>query len=369
MANKYAIARVPRPDSKPSLKLRIEDRLGILDPIAVHTYASFGTPDGIRLRGRVVEQSELKGSPEQTSTWRNVIDMIQRLQSDEIPGALLRVNHKNHTWETTSDHEGFFVFDLDLEEPLDAGWHDVEIEIVDSIGKPAAHVVTERVLIPSPEAEFGVVSDIDDTVIKTNNTDFVQEMAILFSKGARQRSPFPGIPALYRSLQRGLNSVVENPIFYVSRSGWNLHDLFTEFMEVNDIPTGPLFLSDLRVIEKKSRVLGSDEHKFEATDLLLRTYSELPFVLIGDSGMHDPELYAEIVRAYPDRIKAVYIHDVSRDARDKEVAGIAREMLDNFGVPLVHSETTLDVAQHAFEAKLIDRDGLDEVRDAVERQD
>ena len=369
MANKYAIARVPRPDSKPGLKLRIENRLGILDPIAIHAYTSFGTSDAIRLRGRVVEHSELKGSPEEASTWRNVVDMIQRLQSDEIPGAVLRVSRDSQSWETTTDHEGFFVFDLDLEEPLSPGWHDVDIELVESVGRPADRVVTAKVLIPSPEAEFGVVSDLDDTVIKTNNTDFLQEMAILFSKGARQRSPFPGVPPLYRSLQRGLREDVENPIFYVSRSGWNLHDLFTEFMEVNGIPAGPLFLSDLRIIEKKSRVLGSDEHKFEATDLLLRTYSELPFILIGDSGMHDPELYAEIVRAYPDRILAVYIHDVSDDARDQEVAAIARKMLDSFGVPLVHGETTLDVAQHAFEAKFIDREGLDQVRDAVDSQD
>ena len=369
MPNKYAIARVPRPDSTPSLKLRLEDRLGILDPIAVHTYASFGTCDGIRLRGRVVEHSELKGSAEEVSTWRNIVDMIQRLQSDEIPGALLRVNHGHRSWETTSDHEGFFVFDLDLEEPLAPGWHDFQIELVESVGEPASRVVTERVLIPSPKAEFGVVSDIDDTVIKTNNTDFLQEMAILFSKGARQRSHFPGVPAMYRALQRGLRPEVENPIFYVSRSGWNLHDLFTEFMEVNGIPAGPMFLSDLRVIEKKSRVLGSDEHKFESTDLLLRTYSELPFILIGDSGMHDPELYAEIVRAYPERIKAVYIHDVSDDSRDREVADIAKRMRDDFGVPLVHGETTLDVANHAFEAGFIDREGSIEVRDAVEALD
>ncbi len=369
MANKHAIPRVPEPDERPGLKLRLEDHLGILDPVVVHTYDSFGTTDGLRLRGRVVEHRELKGSGEEPSTWRNVRNMIQRLWSDEIPGARIRAHFQNRTWETRSDREGFFVFDLDLEEPLDPGWQDVRIELLESVGKPESCIVTEQVLVPSPDADFVVVSDIDDTVIETRNTDFMEEMAILFGKSAGQRVPFPGVPALYRALRRGASGAGENPIFYVSRTGWNLYDLFEEFMEIHDIPRGPLFLSDLRVVEEKSRVLGSDDHKFENTDLLLRTYPELHFVLIGDSGMHDPELYLGISRAHPGRIRAIYIHDVSSDKRDGDVEAVSRELREDHGVPLVHGETTLDVAKHAVEAGLIDRRGLKEVRDAVKRSD
>ncbi len=369
MANKYAVPRVPEPADKPNLKLRIEDLLGILDPIVVHPYDSFGTRDGIRLRGRVVEHRQLEGSSEKPSTWRNVLNMIERLRSDEIPGARLRAHFQGNTWETRSDREGFFVFDLDLEKPIGPGWHGVRIELLESVGEPEAREVTEHVLVPSPDADFAVVSDLDDTVIQTRNTEIAQELAIVFGNNARQRAPFPGVPSFYRGLRRGANGKGDNPIFYVSKSGWNLYDLFDEFIKIHDIPKGPLFLSDLRVFEKKSRVLGSDDHKFENTDLLLRTYPELEFVLIGDSGMHDPEIYQEIVHRHPGRIKAIYLHDVSSDKRDNEVDAIGQALQKDHGIPVVHSETTLTAAEHAAEIGLIARDVLDEIRRQVMNRD
>lgn len=367
MGDKNAIPRTPDPDAAPGLKLRLEERLGLLDTIVIETFRSFGTPEALHVRGRVVERKGLEGSADESRTWRNVIDMIHRLESDEVPGAQLRAHFKGRTWKTVSDAEGYFVFDLDVDEPLDPGWHDVHIELVASIGEPESRFVDESVLIPSADAAFAVVSDLDDTVIRTKNTEFFQQLAIVFGKGARERVPFPGIPAFYRGLQRGTDGPADNPIFYVSRSGWNLHHLFVEFMEFHDIPKGPLFLSDLRLIEEKSPVIGSDNHKFENIDLLIRTYPEQPFILIGDSGMEDPEIYAEIVKKHPGRVRAVYIHDVTSEKRDRAVDAIGRDLQEH-GVPLVRAETTIGPAEHAAEEGLISAAALDEVRKAVEAE-
>src|SRR3712207_4319126 len=59
---------------------------------------------------------------------------------------------------------------------------------------------------------------------------------------------------------------------------------------------------------------------------LLRTYPGLPFVLIGDSGEEDPEIYHQAAREHPGRIRAVYIRDVTNAKRDAEVKAIAKEM-------------------------------------------
>ena len=362
MGNKHAIQRKPEPDSKPGIKLRIEDRFSLLDAITILPYRSFGTEDGFRVWGRVVEDRELRGSADEASTWRNVVDMIQRFESDEIAGARLRAHFDGRQWETTSDKEGFFVFDLDLENPVESGWHDVRIELLESVGEPAQRETAARVLVPSRDAQFAVVSDLDDTVIETRNTDFFRKIAIVFGKHAGERIPFPGVPALYRALEKGADGNRQNPIFYVSKSGWNIYDLFEEFLEMNDIPKGPLFLSDLRFFEDKSRVMANDEHKFENIDLLLRTYPDLPFILIGDSGMKDPERYELVARAHPGRIKAVYIHDVTSESRDREVDVIARKFRDDYGIPFITGETTLSIAEHAAEIGLITNSAVDDVR-------
>lgn len=368
MPDPNAIPRTPQPKAKPGLKLRVEDRLGMLDPVQVLPFRGFGTPELLHVQGRVREQKGVEGTTEDSSLWRNISNTLSRLESDEIPGARLRATFGDVRQETASDKEGYFVFDLPLEKPVGAGWHDVEVELLESVGKPASPTVTARVLVPSPRAEFGIISDVDDTILRSRSTDLLREVEILFGSGAEDRVSFPGVPALYQALVRGADGGGENPVFYVSKSGWNLYDLLEAFMEMKGIPAGPLFLSDLRVIEGPSEVMGSARHKWDSIDLLLRTYPELPFVLIGDSGMHDPELYREVVERHPGRVRAVYIHDVSEGGRDDEVERIARELRER-GVPLLRMENTLRAAEHAREHGLIDARGVDEVREEVEREE
>lgn len=362
MPDPNAVPRTPDPHAKPGLKLRLEDRLGILDEIQVLPFRSFGTPRLLHVRGRVREQKGVEGTTEETSVWRNISNTIHRLESDEIPGARVRASLGGRTWETTSDGEGYFVLDVEPPEPVDAGWHEVEVELVESVGRPACPTARAQVLVPSPDAEFGIISDVDDTVIRTRSTDLLRELQIVFGKSAEGRAAVPGIPAFYRALARGADDRGNNPVFYVSKSGWNLYDLLEEFMRLNDIPAGPLFLSDLRLVEGPSEVMGSARHKWESIDLLMRVYPELSFVLVGDSGMHDPELYREVVQRHPGRVRAVYIHDVSPPERDDEVARIARELADEHDVPLVRMEHTLHAAEHAREHGLISARGLEEVR-------
>jgi phosphatidate phosphatase APP1 len=367
MADSNAIPRKPQPDAEPGWLLRLEERLGLLDPVQLLVFRSFGTPDALHLRGRVIEQKGVEGTTEKTSTWQNVLNTLHRLESREIPGAHVRAHFQGKSWDTTSDEEGYFVLNVDPAEALPPGWHEVELELVDSVGEPVERRTRERVLVPSPDAEFAVVSDVDDTIILTKSTELFRQLAIIFGDSARDRVPFRGVPALYRALSRGPDGEGHNPIFYVSMSGWNLYDLLEEFMDVNEIPLGPLFLSDLRLVESPSTVMGSQNSKFESIDLLLRTYPELPFILIGDSGMHDPELYANIVREHPGRIRSIYIHDVSPPRRDREVEEIARS-LEEQGVPMLRAGSALEAARHAREQGFIDRSGWEEVRREVERQ-
>jgi phosphatidate phosphatase APP1 len=356
------------PEARPGWKLRLESRFGLLDPIQILVFRSYGTPDALHIRGRVTERKAVAGTTERTSTWRNILNTLHRLESDEIPGARIRAHLQGRQWETTTDEEGYFVLDLDAAEPLAPGWHEVALELVDSVGEPERRVEREQVLIPSVTADFGVISDLDDTVIRTHNTSLLQTIVTVFSGGARDRVVVPGIPALYRALALGRDDHGANPVFYVSRSTWNLYDLLEEFLEVNDIPAGPLFLADQRLIEAPSPVMGSENHKFDSIHTLLRTYPTLPFILVGDSGMRDPEVYEGIVQNHPGRIRAVYIHDVSPPERDREVQRIAAS-LEAQGVPLVRMRDVRRAAEHAAGQGWISAHGLAEVRGEVERME
>jgi phosphatidate phosphatase APP1 len=158
-------------------------------------------------------------------------------------------------------------------------------------------------------------------------------------------------------LQRGPDEQAENPIFYVSSSPWNIYDVLEDFLDVHGVPEGPLFLKDW-----SPSVLGKHRgHKLGIIRKLLSTYPNLPFVLIGDSGEEDPEIYSQVVRDHPGRVRAVYIRDVTSAERDAEVKTIAKEVR-NLGAEMVPVRDSASAAEHAASAGLISPEAVPDIR-------
>jgi phosphatidate phosphatase APP1 len=126
---------------------------------------------------------------------------------------------------------------------------------------------------------------------------------------------------------------------------------------VHGVPSGPLFLKDWSLT-----VLGKHRgYKTRVIRRLLNTYEDLPFVLIGDSGEEDPEIYLQAVREHPGRIKAIYIRDVTSVERDVEVRAIAEEAR-KLGTEMVAVPDTTAAAEHAASIGLITPDAIAAVR-------
>ena len=142
-------------------------------------------------------------------------------------------------------------------------------------------------------------------------------------------------------------------MFYVSNSPWNLYDLLSDFFNLRGIPIGPvLFLRDWGLSDEGFLPTHTRKQKRGDVKRIIETYPDLPFILIGDSGEEDPEIYAEVVSLYPNRIRAVYIRNVSRDpARIDRIKALAEEVL-KAGSVLILAETTLPLAEHAAKAGL-----------------
>jgi phosphatidate phosphatase APP1 len=208
--------------------------------------------------------------------------------------------------------------------------------------------------MPSRQATFGIISDVDDTVLQTGATSAVSTLKKVLFGNARTRLPFAGVAAFYQAL-----CAEHNPIFYVSSSPWNLYDVLSEFFELNDIPRGPLMLRDWGIKPSELLPLGHKNHKLENIRAILNAYPDLPFVLIGDSGQEDPQIYRDVVEEYPERIRAIYIRDVSK--RNTEIATLKDEV-SNVGTSLLLASSSLDAAIHAAEIGLISQDAIERVR-------
>jgi phosphatidate phosphatase APP1 len=277
-------------------------------------YVGYAAAGGAYLSGRVLRRPPLVTATPSDSRWRNLKNVYTSFATREVAHARIRACLAGACTEAQADKEGYFEVEVRPEAASpELVWQTADFELITpQPSDPANARVNALVLKPSPNARFAVVSDIDDTIVTTNVTSKPKmALTVLFSN-AHTRMPFAGAPAFYRALRDGITGSEANPFFYVSNGPWNLYPLIMEFLRLNDVPIGPLFLRDFG---DELLFSGKDSHKIERIDHLLRTYPDLPFVLIGDSGERDPEIYGEIVQRHRDRIRVIYIRSIDRSHR------------------------------------------------------
>jgi phosphatidate phosphatase APP1 len=352
-------------------KHTVKEKLDMLDPVMIFPYYGYGNDTCVFLKGRVLEKEKIKEKKEGASTLQHLKNTYRRYESDEIPGIRLKASYGGKEQELKTDNEGFFEAEFRFEQPIDyeKTGNKVQLRLLET-KTPNDQVEAEGIIfVPHKDAEFGIISDIDDTVLVSNVTHVLAKLKLMLLKDATERSPFPGIAGFLRALCTGYDDRVSNPLFYVSGSEWNLFDLLVNFFRYHDIPEGPLFLRDEGTRFDKADVAPSEqEFKHSQICRILDTFPNLKFICIGDSGQHDPEIYRQVVEEYPGRILGIYIRDVSDDGRDGEVDGIAEEVRKK-GTEMLLLPETLSAARHALQMKWINEDQLAKVEEECKRDD
>ena len=347
------------------LKARLAHRLDADKPYQIVYYRGFGSPSAVWLKGRVLRQKPLSTPSDNDTFWNNLAATYQRFNSDEVPGVTVQIDAFGHSQTVVTDKEGYFEMTLHCTGELPPGraWFPIRYALPmvkqPDTGEPVS--INGQLMIAPPYSQFGVISDIDDTVLVTGATSILQMARLTFLGNAYTRLPFAGVAAFYRALQGGSVTTLFNPIYYVSSSPWNLYDLLVDFFRIQGIPKGPILLRDIGLNMASISSESHRKHKLAVIRTIMAVSPQLPFVLIGDSGQQDPEIYAQIVRENPGRIKAIYIRDVSGDKRDESVQTLIQATAADH-VPMLLVPDTVAAAEHAAALGLIDPDALPEIR-------
>ncbi|HUR82740.1 MAG TPA: phosphatase domain-containing protein [Thermoanaerobaculia bacterium] len=339
------------------LERRFDRRLAgrpVSRKVVISPYRGFGTANELLVRGRVLVDKRVTHATAAEPLWRNVLNTYRRFQSDEVANARIVAAYREAVVESVTNDEGYFTIRVPnvgraSARPVDgraearptSTWLDVQLTLPDHGVENTAHV-----LVPRDDARFGVISDIDDTIVRTNATSLLGVTRSIINNAAA-RLPFEGVAELYRALDAD-----RNPIFYVSSSPWNLYELLHDYMDVNHIPHGPMLLQDWGIEETVLILASHAQHKMAQINSILDYYPALKFVLIGDSGQHDPEIYLQTVRAHPGRVLAAFIRDVTPDLRDRAVAKIIEES-NAAGVEMLYVKDSAEAMEHARRIGLI----------------
>jgi phosphatidate phosphatase APP1 len=306
-----------------SVKARLRRRYRI-NQLQIVVYPGFRNESQVFVRGRVLVGKSIEGGCRHHGRWRNFANMAKRFLSAEIPHAALELEWEGQFKRVTTDHEGFFF------ECLPCGPGET-LEVVIRTAEPRMkeqYTIKAKIFGRSERSRFVVVSDIDDTVLLTMANRAMRMTALTLFGNAHTRQPFAGVSEWYQRLRLGQSGHENNPLFYVSSSPWNLYDFLEEFLEVNGIPLGPMFLRDHGFERGRFTLRDHRSHKLDAIEQLMEAFPAQKFLLIGDSGQKDPEIYREVAQRHPERIVAVMIRNVTPflHLRVKEIERIGKEL-------------------------------------------
>ncbi len=127
------------------------------------------------------------------------------------------------------------------------GWDEAHIQVLNNPYTKQKNIeVTSKFIVANQESDFMVISDVDDTIIKSYATNTYLKIKTLLFKNVSARVAFEGVPELYKKLQENPDGKM-NPLFFVSGSSWNLYDLLDRFCENHEIPEAPFFLRSMGI--------------------------------------------------------------------------------------------------------------------------
>jgi phosphatidate phosphatase APP1 len=294
----------------------------------IEPYIGHATRDATILRGRVLT-SIRRGNPKPNqSALTNLRQMTSLFLTDEVANVTLICNDVT----TQTDEEGYFT--LTLPRTDQTGWVDYAVTISGSDETTACPV-----LIPDPDAKYIVISDIDDTVLKTGAYSLLRNLWTSLTGNALTRHVFPdAISFMNRMSDGGLN-----PIYYVSSSPWNLHHFLEQIFDRSGLVRGPKFLRDLGISETQFISGTHGDHKGASIDAIINGSATNDIILVGDTGQHDPFVYRDAIKRHPNRIKYVVLRQVGGSPNAKVIT--ATKDIAALGVPVLRGSSFAGFAE------------------------
>lgn len=330
---------------------KISNRVVIGDPLLIHAYRSYGNHREVIVKGRVIENEGISVQKED-SLWRNLINNIRRFETDELRSLPVHFTYRGQLYEDITDREGYFVFRIPhnshIQQPY-IHWDKGEISLPEHKYKSSTLIKNPiDIMWPGVHSQFGIISDIDDTILKSHVGSWLklQMIYVTLFKNVYQRKPFDGMNKALEYLALDQNRNHRNPTFYVSNSPWSLYEVLEEFLQIHGMPDGPICLRDYGAFFGR-KLEDFRQHKSRTIDHLLEFYPQLPFVLIGDATEKDADIYLEKYEQNPGRVVGIFI----RQSRNAELNHRVRQLFEMYpGQPFYLVEHSIDIIRYAQNA-------------------
>lgn len=257
-------------------------------------FTGYGTPTRVRVLARVLLAPPRTGRAELRlgRGWRRFLTA----SAADVP---VRVDVGGRTHEVRTNRGGYV--DEVLEVELEPGWAEARLTVAGGSSD------TTPLRVVGPTGDVGLVSDIDDTVMVTALPRPLLAAWNTFVRHETRRRAVPGMATLYDAVLRAGDDV---PVVYLSTGPWNVAPVLEDFLARHGYPPGPLLMTDWGPTAE-GWFRSGQQHKRHELARLVHELPQVQWLLVGDDGQHDPQLYAEAAAAHPEHVLAVAIRELS----------------------------------------------------------
>jgi len=279
-------------DRLQGLRARLARRLGHREHVIPFT--GYGSTKEVRVLCRVLllkTRKNSRGKQKKLRGWRSFAGI-------PVAGAHVYASINGSTVTLTTDRGG--VIDQGIPVALSPGWHTISLATADS------EAVNAEIRVVDAAVRGGIVCDIDDTVMVTALPRPFLAAWNSFVRDEHARRPVPGMAVLLERLAR---ENPDAPIIYLSTGAWNVAPTLTRFLGRHLYPRGPMLLTDWGPTHDRWFRSGP-QHKRDNLRRLAREFPNIRWVLIGDDGQHDEEIYGEFASRFPDHVRAIAIREL-----------------------------------------------------------
>lgn len=281
----------------------------------IDVYDGYGTSERLRVRGRLFFKRRVDEVAESDSRLRNLMNTSRRFVVNEAEKVWVQVQLRDHVLEVQTDREGLFETVFDNITDIPYGVHSVTVSLSPRNRRrmQAESGVGHFILHHIDSDKVGIISDIDDTILMTGATSKVRLLKNVFLSNYKTQGAVEGMSDIYRAIHYGPQGDGYDATHYVSSSPDNLYSRINMFLDYRKFPAGSIDLKNIGLRKGSDSLFDHEKYKHGRILRILETYPKRRFVLFGDSGEHDPEIYRRLTREHPEQIEAIYIHNVSQD--------------------------------------------------------
>ena len=251
--------------------------------------------------------------------WRNVLRVLHSYLRGSTKSIHLEIHFNGEIHQLKTNKSGQFDHFISCPDCISPDLSQLQVHLL-----KGRHKIRLEVPEPFNHCYFSfqgknraVISDIDDTVLVTHTRNTLKKFRTLLVKNAFKRKAVKEMREFYETFaEKGY------PFLYVTNSESNLFPIIRLFLEHNRFPIGPVFLKSYvkwsQLFNKRGNTLRNG-HKKDKIKFIFKSFPGMTFILIGDDSQKDPEIYAELAREYPERVKEIYIRHVKKNSRKKRI--------------------------------------------------